>query len=85
MVRLGGLTYAIEPARPMGRRIRDIRVGDRPLDPARRYKARAGPRGRGRGRRRWTSSPRICAASGACASIPAARARDRLMLVYIRP
>jgi len=39
MVRLGGLTYAIEPARPMGRRIRDVRVGTRPLDPARRYKA----------------------------------------------
>ena len=39
MVRVGGLTYAIEPARPMGTRIRDVRVGDRPLDPARRYKA----------------------------------------------
>jgi sulfur-oxidizing protein SoxB len=39
MVRVGGLTYAIEPARPMGRRIRDVRVGTRPLDPARRYKA----------------------------------------------
>jgi sulfur-oxidizing protein SoxB len=39
MVRLGGLTYAIEPAKPMGRRIRDVRVGHRPLDPARRYKA----------------------------------------------
>jgi sulfur-oxidizing protein SoxB len=39
MVRLGGLTYAIEPARPMGRRIRDVRVGNRPLDPIRRYKA----------------------------------------------
>jgi sulfur-oxidizing protein SoxB len=39
MVRLGGLTYAIEPARPMGRRIRDVRVGNRPLDLARRYKA----------------------------------------------
>ena len=39
MVRLGGLTYAIKPARPMGHRIRDVRVGNRPLDPARRYKA----------------------------------------------
>ena len=39
MVRVGGLTYAIEPAQPMGRRIRDVRVGGRPLDPARRYKA----------------------------------------------
>jgi S-sulfosulfanyl-L-cysteine sulfohydrolase len=39
MVRVGGLTYTIEPAKPMGRRIRDVRVGTRPLDPARRYKA----------------------------------------------
>ncbi|MBI2161144.1 MAG: thiosulfohydrolase SoxB [Candidatus Rokubacteria bacterium] len=39
MVRMGGLTYTIEPARPLGRRIRDIRVAGRPLDPARRYKA----------------------------------------------
>jgi sulfur-oxidizing protein SoxB len=39
MVRMGGLTYAIAPARPMGRRIRDVRVGGKPLDPARRYKA----------------------------------------------
>jgi sulfur-oxidizing protein SoxB len=39
MVRLGGLTYVIDPQRPMGRRITDIRVGGRPLDPARRYKA----------------------------------------------
>ena len=39
MVRVGGLTYAIEPARPIGRRIRDVRVGGRPLEPARRYRA----------------------------------------------
>lgn len=39
MVRMGGLTYTIEPAKPMGRRIRDIVVGGRPLDPGRRYKA----------------------------------------------
>jgi S-sulfosulfanyl-L-cysteine sulfohydrolase len=39
MVRVGGLTYTIEPARPMGRRISDIRIGDRPLDRQRRYKA----------------------------------------------
>ena len=39
MVRLGGLTYTIEPAKTMGHRIRDVRVGGRPLDPARRYKA----------------------------------------------
>jgi len=39
MVRLGGLTYAVDPERPHGRRISDIRVGGRALDPARRYKA----------------------------------------------
>jgi sulfur-oxidizing protein SoxB len=39
MVRLGGLTYAIDPERPHGRRISDIRVAGRALDPARRYKS----------------------------------------------
>jgi sulfur-oxidizing protein SoxB len=39
MVRMGGLTYAIEPGKPMGRRIRDIRVAGQPLDPGRAYKA----------------------------------------------
>ena len=39
MVRVGGLTYTIEPGQPIGRRIRDARVGARPLDPARRYRA----------------------------------------------
>jgi sulfur-oxidizing protein SoxB len=39
MVRLGGLTYTIDPAKTLGRRISDIRVGGRPLEPARRYKA----------------------------------------------
>jgi sulfur-oxidizing protein SoxB len=39
MVRLGGLTYTIRPAQRFGRRISDIRVGARPLEPARRYKA----------------------------------------------
>jgi sulfur-oxidizing protein SoxB len=39
MVRVGGLTYTIEPARPVGRRIRDVRVGTRPLEPQRAYKA----------------------------------------------
>jgi sulfur-oxidizing protein SoxB len=39
MVRVGGLTYTIAPARPMGRRISDVRIGNRPLDPARSYKA----------------------------------------------
>jgi S-sulfosulfanyl-L-cysteine sulfohydrolase len=38
MVRVGGLTYGIHPAKPMGRRIVDVRVAGRPLDPARRYK-----------------------------------------------
>jgi sulfur-oxidizing protein SoxB len=38
MLRVGGVTYAIDPAQPMGRRIRDVRVGGRSLDPARRYK-----------------------------------------------
>jgi sulfur-oxidizing protein SoxB len=39
MVRVGGLSYTIAPARPMGRRISEVRVGDRPLEPARSYKA----------------------------------------------
>jgi sulfur-oxidizing protein SoxB len=39
MVRVGGLTYTIAPARPMGRRISDVRIGGRPLEPARSYKA----------------------------------------------
>ena len=38
MVRAGGLTYTIEPAGPMGRRIRDVRVADRPLERQRTYK-----------------------------------------------
>ena len=38
MVRVGGVTYAIDPAQPIGRRIRDVRVGGRPLDPGRRYR-----------------------------------------------
>jgi len=39
MVRLGGLTYAIDPGAARGRRIRDVRVGGRALEPGRRYKA----------------------------------------------
>jgi sulfur-oxidizing protein SoxB len=39
MVRLGGLTYAIDPNAARGRRIRDVRLAGKPLDPARRYKA----------------------------------------------
>jgi sulfur-oxidizing protein SoxB len=38
MVRMGGLTYAIDPEKPRRRRIQEVRVGARPLDPARRYK-----------------------------------------------
>jgi sulfur-oxidizing protein SoxB len=39
MVRLGGLTYAIDPTRRVGRRIFDIRVAGRALEPGRHYKA----------------------------------------------
>jgi S-sulfosulfanyl-L-cysteine sulfohydrolase len=39
MVRVGGLTYAVDPARSIGGRIRDVRVGDRALEPGRRYRA----------------------------------------------
>jgi sulfur-oxidizing protein SoxB len=38
MLRVGGLVYAIAPARTMGRRISDIKVGGKPLVPNRRYK-----------------------------------------------
>jgi len=38
MVRVGGLTYAIDPRRAMGRRISEITVGGKPLAPDRRYK-----------------------------------------------
>ena len=39
MVRVGGLSYTIASARPMGRRISDVRIGDRPpLEPAPSYK-----------------------------------------------
>ena len=39
MVRVGGLTYTIEPAKLIGHRIRDLRIGDRPVERGRRYKA----------------------------------------------
>lgn len=39
MVRLGGLTYTIEPAKPIGQRITDIRIAGKPLDRQRSYKA----------------------------------------------
>jgi len=39
MVRLGGLTYTIDPSKRIGSRIREVRVAGRPLEPSRRYKA----------------------------------------------
>ena len=39
MVRLGGLTYTIDPSKKLGRRIRDIRVAGRAMEPTRWYKA----------------------------------------------
>jgi sulfur-oxidizing protein SoxB len=38
MVRVGGLTYACEPGARAGARISDLRLGGRPIDPARKYK-----------------------------------------------
>ncbi|MCL9849747.1 thiosulfohydrolase SoxB [Ralstonia solanacearum P673] len=38
MIRTGGLRYTIDPTRPIGRRITDLRLGDQPLDADRRYK-----------------------------------------------
>jgi sulfur-oxidizing protein SoxB len=38
MVRVGGLTYACEPAAAMGRRIQDMRLDGKPIDAARKYK-----------------------------------------------
>jgi sulfur-oxidizing protein SoxB len=37
MVRVGGLTFSCEPRATVGQRIGDLRVGDKPLDPARTY------------------------------------------------
>ena len=39
MVRVGGLTYTIEPSKRVGQRIRDVRVAGRSLELTRRYKA----------------------------------------------
>ncbi|HXF67497.1 MAG TPA: thiosulfohydrolase SoxB [Burkholderiales bacterium] len=39
MVRMGGVSYTIDPSAEAGQRITDLRIGDRPLDPNRRYKA----------------------------------------------
>jgi S-sulfosulfanyl-L-cysteine sulfohydrolase len=38
MLRVGGLTYTIDPRQPMGRRITEVRVNGRPLGAERRYK-----------------------------------------------
>ena len=38
MVRVGGMTYAIEPSARMGARISDMKVAGRPLEPGKRYK-----------------------------------------------
>ncbi|TAN55365.1 MAG: thiosulfohydrolase SoxB, partial [Rhodospirillales bacterium] len=39
MVRVGGVSYAIDPRKPFGERISDMRIGGRPVDPNRQYKA----------------------------------------------
>jgi sulfur-oxidizing protein SoxB len=39
MVRVGGLSYAIDPDKEVGERITDLRVGGLPLEPSKRYKA----------------------------------------------
>ena len=73
MVRVGGLTYTIEPNQPMGRRISDIRVGGKP-SPERRYRtagwASVGPEAPGRPR--TTSSPNTFAVSSGSGSTRAA-------------
>ncbi len=38
MVRIGGLSYACEPAAPMGRRIQDMRLGGKPIEAGKTYK-----------------------------------------------
>jgi len=38
MLRVGGITYTIDPRQPLGRRITEITVGGQPIAPARRYK-----------------------------------------------
>ena len=38
MVRLRGMTYALEPGAKIGRRISDLRVGGKPMDATKRYK-----------------------------------------------
>jgi sulfur-oxidizing protein SoxB len=38
MVRVGGLTYACDPALAMGQRIKDMRLGGKPIEASRKYK-----------------------------------------------
>jgi sulfur-oxidizing protein SoxB len=38
MLRVGGITYTIDPRQPVGRRITEITMGGKPIAPARRYK-----------------------------------------------
>ena len=38
MVRVGGLTYACAPKEKIGQRISELRIGGKPMDPAKRYK-----------------------------------------------
>jgi sulfur-oxidizing protein SoxB len=38
MVRVGGLSYSIDPAAAMGKRISDMRLGGQPIEPNRNYK-----------------------------------------------
>ena len=38
MVRVAGLTYALEPGAKIGRRISDMRLGGKPIEPTKRYK-----------------------------------------------
>jgi sulfur-oxidizing protein SoxB len=38
MVRVGGLTYACDPAARMGARISDLRLGGKPIEAGKRYK-----------------------------------------------
>jgi sulfur-oxidizing protein SoxB len=38
MVRVGGMTYACNPNAKIGRRVSDLRLGDRPMQASARYK-----------------------------------------------
>ena len=38
MVRVGGMSYALQPGAKIGRRISDMRAGGKPLEPTKRYK-----------------------------------------------